>query len=188
VSSPEFLLRLTRLLEESGMPYMIAGSVASSFYGEPRATNDVDLVIAPDAAQLEVLLDALGRIWYVSPEAAREAWRERSAFNVIDFATGEKADLIVRRERPYSREEFARRRRVRLGEAEFFLVSPEDAILSKLEWARAGGSERQFRDALGVAAAQGPLLDRQYLLRWAKELGLAERVAELLAQAEGMQR
>jgi len=179
----DWLARLVRALDAAGIPYMIAGSLASSCHGEPRATNDVDLVIDPSGEQLELLLAALGEGCYVSPEAAREALRERSAFNVIDYATGLKADLIVRRERPFSREEFARRRKAALPGTEAFVVSPEDAILSKLEWSRRGGSERQLRDALGVAVVQGPELDREYLRRWARELGVAELLEELLERA-----
>ena len=108
-------------------------------------------------------------------------------FNIIDLDTGWKADLIVRKDRPFSIEEFGRRQ-VRL----FFgrplpAASPEDVILSKLEWDRITPSERQFRDALNVAAVQLANLDQAYLSKWAAELGVAEKLERLLQDAEQQQ-
>jgi hypothetical protein len=98
-------------LEEAGIPYMVSGSLGSVFYGEPRATRDVDVVIDPGEASLTAFLDALADDWYVSREAAFAALRERGMFNVVDSATGWKADFVIRKERPYSIEELSRRRR-----------------------------------------------------------------------------
>ena len=75
-------------------------------------------------------------------------------FNVLDSISGYKADLIIRKDRPFSIEEFRRRNKVSVLDSELFIVTPEDAILSKLEWSKAGQSERQFQDALGVATVQ----------------------------------
>ncbi len=186
MSQTDFLRRLVERLDAAGIPYMLTGSLGSSFHGEPRSTHDLDVVIDPTPEQLESLLAGLeDDRYYVVPETAREALRERSTFNIIDLATGWKADLIVRRERPFSREEFARRRPVSLLGVESFVLSPEDAVLSKLEWARAGASERQLRDVLGILRAQGATLDQEYLRRWARELGVLEELEKLLSQAAG---
>jgi hypothetical protein len=97
----------------------------------------------------------------------------RGQFNAIDIRYAAKIDLIVRKERPYSVEEFGRRRRTHLPFArDVAIVSPEDAILSKLEWARRSGeSERQVRDAAGIVEL-APDLDREYIGRWAVALGI----------------
>lgn len=183
-SQKDFLLRLVELLDRAGIPYMICGSVAASFYGTPRATNDIDLVIAPEPSQLDKLLELLRTDYYADPQAARQALRARSAFNVIDPQSGWKADLIVKRARPYSEAEFQRRQAVAAMGATFFLVAPEDAILRKLEWAKESGSERQFGDALSVALVQKDNLNKAYMQEWSRNLGLEDLMARLLAEAD----
>ena len=182
-SQLDVLRRITGKLERAGIPYMISGSVASSIHGEPRATNDVDLVVEPSDAQLEAFIRLVEGECYISPEAAREALRDRSMFNLVDHATGWKLDLIIRRDRPFSVEEFRRRRPENVGDVELYLVSPEDALLSKLEWAGKTESERQMRDALGIAVSQGASLDREYLRKWARELELGELLDCVLTDA-----
>ena len=183
----EAVSRLVRRLEALGIPYMIAGSFASSHHGLPRATNDADIVVDPSPEALDALLAALAADgYYVDARTAREALRARRLFNVIDPETAFKVDLIVRKERPFSREEFARRERRDLGGLTVSLATPEDTILSKLEWARkAGGSERQFADALGVVQVCGDALDRAYVEKWAADLGVLELWQQVLATARG---
>jgi hypothetical protein len=114
------------------------------------------------------------------PDAVDEAWRRRGIFNVIDYASGWKTDLILRKDRPFSRSEFERRVRTRILGVDVFVTTAEDTILAKLEWARLGESERQLRDVIGVIELRGDTLDVAYIERWARELGVTslwERVA-----------
>ena len=177
-----FLTSLVRVLGEVEIAYMVTGSVASTAYGEPRTTYDVDIIIDPTAAQLEALIARAPGHWVIFPEAAWDAFRTRGMFNIIVPETGEKADLILRKDRPFSRTEFSRRRVQQLEEFEITLASPEDVILSKLEWAKIGESERQYRDALGVALTQARTMDRDYLRKWAVELGVGEELQHVLSQ------
>ncbi len=176
--------RLVRRLEALGIPYMVAGSVASSHHGRPRATNDADVVIDPTPEALDALVAALlGDGYYVDARIAREALRARRLFNVIDPESAFKVDLIVRKERPFSREEFARRERRDLGGLPVSIATAEDTVLSKLEWARkAGDSERHLADALGVLQVSGDRMDRGYVERWAPTLGVDDLWRELLGQ------
>jgi hypothetical protein len=184
MTQEEFLAELAGRLEAAGIPYMVAGSHASSYHGQPRATQDVDLVIDPSPEQLDEFLTRLGDPFYVSPEAAHEALRRRSPFNIILVTDGWKADLIIRKERPFSLEEFRRRQVGQMHGRALPLASAEDVILSKLEWSRISQSERQLSDALNVAVALWPALDRDYLRKWASELGVANTLDELLRQGE----
>jgi hypothetical protein len=121
---------------------MLTGSVAASYHGRPRATHDFDVVIDPTPAQLESLVRGLlAADFYVDPERAGEALRSRRPFNVIDTLYACKIDLIIRRDRPFSREEFERRviADLSLGRP-VTIVSAEDVVVSKLEWARLAGS------------------------------------------------
>lgn len=172
--------RIVEALDASGIPHMVAGSFASTYHGEPRATHDIDLVIDPSREQIQRFVRGLDPAqYYVSAEAAQEAWTRRGQFNVVDLASGWKVDLIVRKDRPFSREEFSRREPASMLETRVFVATAEDTILAKLEWARLGGSERQLRDVIGVLEMRGADLDRAYIRRWARELdveALWERV------------
>ena len=180
----EFLGRLVGLLGKAGIPYMLAGSVSSNFHGRPRATNDVDIVIAPAESQFGGLLDDLGPDYYVSREAAWSAFRQKSEFNIIDNKTQWKADLWIQDTRPFSVEEFNRRQKAVVLGVDLWMASPEDVILSKLEWAKDSGSKQQMEDVLGVLQVQRGHLDRAYLQRWALKLGVAEKLDELFREVE----
>ncbi|HNS18874.1 MAG TPA: hypothetical protein PKH24_00165 [Sedimentisphaerales bacterium] len=180
----EFLGRLIQLLDEAEIPYMVVGSVGSSVHGRPRATHDADVVIDPTPGQIESLLDLLEGGNYVSRDAAREALCRRTMFNVVDLNGGWKADFIIRKDRPFSRQEFERRCQVDAMGQVLWVVSPEDVILSKLEWMKGRESDVQYSDAVGVAAAQWGSLDLEYLQKWAGELGVRDELIEVLEQAE----
>jgi hypothetical protein len=161
-------------LDRFEIPHMVAGSHASSYHGKPRSTNDIDLVIAPRTRRslVEFAEAFVDERFYASAFAAEEAFRVRGMFNVIDTQTGVKVDLILRKSRPFSESEFARRRPARIFGVPVFVATPEDTILSKLEWAKLGESERQLLDVEGVVAMAGPALDLTYIERWARELDL----------------
>lgn len=163
---------------------MLTGSYASSVHGEPRATQDIDIVIAPSRAQLLALLRHLPDTeYYVSEEAALDALAQRGQFNVIDFGTGWKVDFIIIKAREFSREEFARRCAVVVEDFELSVASAEDVLIAKLEWAKLGGSARQIEDAAGIVRLQADRLDRAYVEKWTTRLGLEAQWADALAKA-----
>lgn len=167
--------RIAGRLESAGIPYMIVGSLASSFHGEPRTTRDIDIVIDPTRSSLDRFVASIAADgFYVDQLAAAEALASRSQFNVIDPQSGWKIDLIVRRDRPFSRKELERRISVRLLGIETHVATAEDTIVAKLEWAVPGESERQLRDVASILATMGDALDRAYLAGWIESLGLQE--------------
>lgn len=176
MSAATFLHRLVDVLEAVGIPYMVTGSFASTFHGMVRATQDVDVVVVLDSPGVRRLVAELPEDrWYVSKEAALDAVRRGSQFNVLDLDTGWKADLIVRKARPFSREEFDRRERTELLGVTTWVATAEDTIVAKLEWrAKIGGSERQLADIVGILRAAGERLDHPYIERWVSALGLTE--------------
>jgi len=183
-SQNDFLKKLVKALDNCSIPYMLSGSFSSSFYGQPRATQDADIIIATTEEQLIAFVKSLGDDYYVSDDTAREALKNNSMFNVIDIQNSWKADFIIRKDRPFSREEFRRRRKANIMGLAVWIVSPEDIILSKLEWAKKSESGQQFLDALGVATVQYDRLDRDYLYKWAKELRVESSLERLLKQAK----
>lgn len=178
--------------EQLGIAYFVGGSVASSIYGIPRATLDVDLVADLKAEQIPALLQRLQDAYYTSEDAMREAVRDRSSFNVIHLQTMLKLDIFVRKARPFDDEAFGRVRRELVDDETgrvFVLPSPEDILLAKLEWYRQwyrqGNevSDRQWGDILGILKVQGAVLDLGYLRRWAGNLGVADLLERALNEA-----
>ena len=165
--------RMVARLEAAGIPYMLTGSFASAYHGRPRATQDIDIVIAPSPAQIRSLIAALPPTEYYADEAAAlDALRQESQFNVIDLETGWKIDFICRKSRPFSRIEFDRRIPATLEGLSIYVATAEDVVLAKLEWAKLGGSPRQIEDVAGLLQVRGAELDLAYLQRWVAALGL----------------
>ena len=179
------LIRIRAALAAAGVPYMLTGSFASSLHGTPRVTHDIDVVIAPVLGTLKVLLKQFPEDqYYVSEDAALRAYGEEGMFNIVDFATGWKIDFIMRKSRPFSTEEFDRRREEELDGVTIFVASAEDIVVAKLEWAKLSESDRQLRDAAGILSSRTNELDLDYVERWAKELDLIpqwQRVRELFS-------
>lgn len=182
-------LIVTNTFERLGILYFIGGSLASIFHGFVRTTNDADIVAALTLEHVDALLDALSGRFYIDAEPIREAIRRKASFNVIHLATMFKVDVFVSRNRPFDRSRFERRLRRTIdpaAEGVADIASAEDSLLAKLEWYRLGGevSERQWRDVLGIIKTQSGRLDREYLARWAEELGLGDLVERALVAAE----
>ena len=167
----EVFHRITSALGEAGIAYMLTGSFASAYYGAPRTTQDIDLVIAATAEQLRTFAQLLSKDeYYVDLDTALEAHKRQSLFNVVDMATGWKIDLIIRKSRPFSEEEFRRRKLVNLQGSPLFVASAEDVVVSKLEWAKLARSQRHIEDVAGILRMRWDTLDRAYLEKWILEL------------------
>ncbi len=186
MSQQDLLTTVVRVLEESGISYLVTGSIASSMQGEPRATHDIDLVVALDTAEARRLAAAFpAPRYYVDETAAIEAVRSRTTFNLLDSEEGDKVDFWLMTDDPFDHSRFERRRRVETLGLQLWVSSPEDTILMKLRWAaQASGSEKQLTDALRVYEVQARTLDRAYLDRWAHSLGVTDLWSQLLDKAE----
>ena len=188
MKKPDILAALdpvVKAFEKIGVSYYLGGSVASSAYGIARATLDVDLVADLSAQHVNSLTEMLKSDYYIDKEMILDAIKRRSAFNLVHLETMLKVDIFIIKDRPYDGVAFQRKRKDTLdeeqGAAEFYFASPEDIILNKLEWFQMGGkvSERQWHDVLGIMKVQRELMDKEYLRRWAAELG----ISDLLEQA-----
>jgi hypothetical protein len=175
-----FLAEIARRLEGAGIAYMVTGSVALAVYSIPRMTRDIDLVVEIRPPEVDTLVALFDKDCYIDGGAVRRAVAERGMFNVIHNAWITKADFIVRKDEPYRREEFDRRRRIDVEGTGIWVVAPEDLILSKLCWSRTSRSERQEADVRRLL--ETPDLDGQYLDRWASELGVGEALRRLRGQ------
>jgi len=181
-------LAIARILDRLGVSYVTAGSFASSVHGEPRSTDDVDIVADLRPVHAPHLAAALRGEWYVSDEAARDAIAHGTSFNAIHLASGVKVDLFVVGTDAFDAHRVASGRAVRIGtepDAVLRVDTAEGTVLRKLEWYRRGGevSDRQWRDVVGILRAQGARIDRGELARWAARLGVSDLLARALAAA-----
>ena len=175
----EVAVSFTRVLDDLGVPYFIGGSLASSVHGEPRATNDIDIVAALRSEQVAPLVAAVRPHYYVSTDAARDAVRNQGSFNLIHLHKAVKVDLFVAGTDALNTEGLRIRRQTLVWsdpETWLFIDTPEHSILRKLEWYRRGGevSERQWHDVLSMMRVQGDQLDQGTLDAWAPRLNIAD--------------
>lgn len=182
-------LAVSAVFERLEIPYLTAGSLASSLHGLPRSTIDIDLVADLKPAHVVPVLAALGHEYYVSEEAMREALRFGTSFNAIHLATAVKVDVFVAGRDPFDAERLMHRQRIRVRTdlpGELFVDTAEHTVLRKLEWYRRGGevSDRQWTDVLGVLRVQRGRLDQSRLKTWAQRLGVTDLLERALAEAK----
>jgi hypothetical protein len=159
-------LRVAQALERVGVPYFLGGSLASSFQGEARATNDLDFVVDLRSHQVADLAEALGEDFDVDAEALQDAIHHRRSWNIFYLPLAFRIDLFILGTSPFDRSEFSRRKRASLGEqGSLDIKSPEDTVLRKLRWYRDGGelSQNQWRDVVQVLRVSGATMDSSYL-------------------------
>lgn len=173
----EVLTEVARRLEGAGIAYMVTGSIAANFYTVPRMTRDIDVVIELSERDVEKFILAFERDHYLEPATVRDAVKRRGMFNLIHNQYIVKVDFVVRKDTPYRRMEFSRKKKIFVDGQHLYVVAPEDLILSKLEWAKDSKSEVQLRDIRNLLQSVKDL-DRRYLARWAKQLKLHSLYSE----------
>lgn len=172
----DLLRRLLGILEAMEVPYMVVGSLASAAYGEPRMTQDVDIVVDPTEEQVRRLCRFFpSSEFYVSEESALDAMRRKTQFNIIDSLSANKIDVMIVPDSNWGRSELSRRRRMRiLPDLDGYCARPEDVILGKMSYYAEGGSEKHLRDITGILKVSAADVDLDYVSRWAQTLGLNE--------------
>jgi len=163
-----------------------SGSVATIFFGEPRFTNDIDIVVALPTDRIDAFCRAFpASEFYLSEEAARQAVEQRSQFNIIHPTSGLKVDVIIPQDTPFDQSRFARATRVRPAEGyEASFASVEDVIIKKMEYYEEGGPEKHLRDITGALRISDGRVDRAYIAEWASRLGLDSTWRVVLSRAE----
>lgn len=177
----EVLATVARRLEVAGIRYMVTGSFAANYYAVPRMTRDIDLVVELAAADADRFCAGFEGDFYLDRDAVRAAIANRGAFNLIHLQHVVKVDCIVRKDSEYRRTEFERRRQGSIEGHGVAIVTPEDLIVSKLDWMRHTRSEVQLSDVRNLLRSV-PDLDRRYLAHWTERLGLVALYREALGE------
>jgi len=184
----EVTLKVTSVLEELGVPYLIGDSLASTLYGMVRSTQDSDIVAEMRPEHVQSFVAALQNDFFIDEEMIADAVKTNSSFNIIHRDTMFKVDVFIPHPRPFLQSQISRAQKQTFSlesEVSAKFASPEDTILSKLEWYRMGGevSDRQWRDILGVLKTRAGELDIDYLRKWAGELKVSDLLERVLNEA-----
>jgi hypothetical protein len=181
--------RFTHILDKMLIRYMVGGSLASSLYGIPRATQDVDVVAAIQESNIKILCQLLAPDFFIDEEMMRRAVRDTSSFNIIDKEELFKIDVFIAKSNSVSDDEMNRRILHSIADGSgqaLYICSPEDIIAHKLYWYQLGGcvSERQWNDALSVLKIQKQQLDMKYLMKACLGKGVSQLLEKALAKVE----
>jgi hypothetical protein len=181
----ELLRHAARCFDEHGIRYFVTGAVAAIAYGEPRLTNDIDIVAdlnEDKIAQLKGCYPA--DEFYFDEESARRAVRTRSQFNIIHPASGLKLDIMITQGDEFDQSRFRRARRLKpIEDTEVDFASPEDVILKKLDFYQTGRSDKHLRDIAGILKISADIIDLMYIEAWVRKLGLEEIWAAVAKRA-----
>jgi hypothetical protein len=173
---PELFLLFVRPLNRAGIRYVVSGSVAAIFYGEPRLTHDVDFVVFLNANDIQKLFEAFPeKDFYLPPKEtilAETARSNNGHFNLIHRDTGFKADFYPTGRDELNASAFHGKREVEFEGEKIILAPPEYVIVRKLEYFREGRSEKHLRDIRAMLAVSGEQLDRTTLSEWIQRQGL----------------
>ena len=182
----EFAASIIETLESLGLQYAIGGSFASSTYGEARTTMDIDISVALPESEMQRFVEAIQRLGhYVFLDAIVDAMIQNMPFNIIDAASGYKADIFLVGPTPLEQSVLARSRRMvydTTANATAVLYSPEDVIIYKLKYFLMGRSQKHLRDIGAILIVQGTALDYDYIAHWAQEIGATQVWNQLLAE------
>lgn len=174
----EFVKLIAERLQSAGLDYMLTGSMAMAVYATPRMTRDVDIVLECTASDVDTLVSLFAADCYIDRASVAEAVSTQGMFNIVHNEWIIKGDFVVRKNDPYRRIEFDRRRTIDVAGTTLSIVTPEDLLLSKLVWARESGSELQRRDVVEILESAVEL-DRPYVDAWAEQLGVRALLSEL---------
>lgn len=176
MSQLELLKKTLSVLDAHNIEYMLVGSFVSSLYGEPRSTQDIDMIVSINRNHIANLIREFPPPkYYLDEELIQLAIENEKMFNLLDTEEGDKIDFYIQKKESYEIEKFQRRIKKSFLGMQVYFLSAEDLILSKLVWSKKSGySEKQFHDVKGVLRVQMANLDYPYIERKVIELKLEE--------------
>jgi len=180
VTQEKVLQIVISILKKNNIPYMLTGAIAVNYYGRPRLTHDVDIIVNIEKKHIQSIVDAFYQEFYVSSESVEDAIKHHTALNIIHSETGLKIDFWMRTNEEYDKTRFSRRESQTIFDREMYISSAEDMILIKLLWYKKSTSEKHIIDAKGILQIQGESVDNNYLIKWAEKLSVREILKELL--------
>jgi len=190
VSSEDIVLAVIDALERTQVPYMVVGSLSSNLYGIPRSTKDADVVAQLDPNSIQALMKELGPQFRLDPQLSFETVTATTRYIIDTPERGFRIELFCLSQDPHDRMRFARRRRIVISGRPASAPSPEDVIITKLQWSKLGKRTKDVDDARNVIAVQRDALDWDYIHGWCDQHGtraLLDEIRRSIPPLEGHQ-
>jgi hypothetical protein len=166
----DFFKKIIEYFNSHHIPYMLSGSIAMGIYVIPRATKDIDFVVHLQPKDIDSLVNNFSGAYYCSKDAVADAINRQSLFNIIDHASGYKADFVILKNNEYRLMEFERKRQTDFYGTPIYVVSPEDLLISKLIWIQEWQAAVQMEDIKNLSLLKD--LEQDYINYWVKKLKL----------------
>lgn len=162
--------------------------MASSIWGNPRQTRDIDMMVALTLEQAQIVQRQLGELYIMSLQEVLSSLEENSpwrSFQILHLEHMFKFDIFVPPSEPFLESLRSRTRQVTLEGIELRIASAEDILVMKLRWYELGNrvSDRQWNDIVQVIEVQGHHLDRDYVRQWANHFELLDLAEEAFTEA-----
>lgn len=180
MTQEEVVKKIAITFKRNNIPYMLTGAIAVNYYGRPRFTHDLDVVTEIQLKDAERITKLFKDKFYVSIEGITDAIEHRTMFNLIHLETGFKIDCWILKVGEYDGVSFSRRKKEIVFDEEIYISSPEDLILTKLDWYKKSGLQKHYNDALGIFEIQAGKLDLKYIRKWASQLSFLATVEQII--------
>lgn len=177
----QLLASIAEILKDLKIPYLVTGGMAVLIWGRPRFTADIDIVVElkiKDVLILRAMLAQLGKANYIDKGMMEEAIASQGEFNFVHGSTGVKVDFWVPKSDPFENMRMKRRIAKRIFGQTVYFISPEDLIISKLQWRKISPSSRHMEDIESILKISGDILNKEYLNLWIEKLKL-EKLPEI---------
>jgi hypothetical protein len=169
-------LLFLRPMNRLGLRYIVSGSTASILYGEPRYTNDLDLVVFLRLEDIKRLIEVFPTPeFYVPPQeviVAEIAREQRGQFNLVHVSTGFKADIYTTGRDQFNAWAFRNARKLEFKGEMIMVAPPECVIVRKLEFFREGGSDKHLRDIRTMLKVSREQINMVDLNEWVQRQGV----------------
>lgn len=163
----EFILsNVVKILEDKKIPYMVTGAIAVNYYGRLRATHDIDIIVELKEENIGKIVKELKKEFYIDVEDIKDSMKTKGMFNAIHNKTALKIDFWILGEDEFNKERFSRRKKVGMFNKKIWITTAEDLIY-----------EKHLKDVEGIFAVQKGKLNKEYLQKWSKKLGLTSLIS-----------
>ena len=168
----ESLTRFINELNSLRISYMITGAYAVSYFGLPRATHDLDIVVEIKPKDIDEICRKFVKEYLVDKDMVENAVRYGTHFSIICTSGDLKIDFWILKNKPSEQDRFGRRKKISLFGEPTYIISVEDMLLIKLEWFKRSKNTKHLDDAIGILKVQAGKLDKRYISAALKKFGI----------------
>ncbi len=176
----EIVSLVSRFLNKEKIEYVIVGGLVAIFYGVPRTTMDIDIIIQIPEDRIKGFVEFLKKNdFFANEDDMKTAFKEKSHCTIEDKKSLIRLDVKgIYTE--FDKGTLKRKGSFNYKDTKMYLASPEDTIASKLLF----GSEQDIKDVEGIYVRQKGRLDSQYLKKVCKNLGVYKEFLKMKKRVE----